>query len=34
VAQLEKEMKAVGLVRVQTIETLPIQHIVIFEKQR
>ena len=32
VAQLEKEMKAVGFVRVQTIETLPVQHIVIFEK--
>ena len=32
VAQLEKEMKAVGLTRVQTIETLPFQHIVIFEK--
>lgn len=32
VAQLEKEMKAVGLTRVRTIETLPLQHIVIFEK--
>ena len=32
VEQLEKEMRAVGLVRVQTIETLPIQHIVFFEK--
>lgn len=32
VAQLEKEMKVMGLRRVQTIETLPIQHIVIFEK--
>jgi len=32
VAQLEKEMKAVGLNRLRTIETLPIQHIVIFEK--
>jgi ubiquinone/menaquinone biosynthesis C-methylase UbiE len=33
VAQLEKEMNAVGFVRVQTIETLPVQHIVIFEKK-
>lgn len=33
VEQLEKEMKAVGLVRVKTIETLPLQHIVIFEKR-
>jgi ubiquinone/menaquinone biosynthesis C-methylase UbiE len=32
VAQLEKEMNAVGFVRVRTIETLPVQHIVIFEK--
>jgi precorrin-6B methylase 2 len=32
VAQLEKEMKAVGLVRLKTVETLPLQHIVIFEK--
>jgi ubiquinone/menaquinone biosynthesis C-methylase UbiE len=32
VAQLEKEMKAVGLSRVQTVETLPLQHIVIFER--
>lgn len=30
VAQLEKEMQAVGLVRLQTVETLPLQHIVIF----
>ena len=30
VEQLEKEMGAVGLVRVQTVETLPLQHIVIF----
>lgn len=30
VEQLEKEMEAVGLVRVQTVETLPLQHIVIF----
>lgn len=34
VAQLEKEMKAVGFTRVQTIETLPVQHIVIFQKSR
>jgi ubiquinone/menaquinone biosynthesis C-methylase UbiE len=33
VAQLEKEMKAVGLTRLQTIETLPLQHIVVFEKR-
>jgi precorrin-6B methylase 2 len=33
VDQLEKEMRAIGLVRVQTIETLPIQHIVFFEKR-
>ena len=32
VGQLEKEMSAVGLVRVRTVETLPLQHIVIFEK--
>lgn len=32
VEQLEKEMKAVGLGRVATVETLPFQHIVIFEK--
>ena len=32
VRQLEKEMNAVGLVRVRTVETLPLQHIVIFEK--
>ena len=32
VTQLEKEMNAVGLVRVRTVETLPLQHIVIFEK--
>jgi ubiquinone/menaquinone biosynthesis C-methylase UbiE len=30
VKQLEKEMNAVGLVRVSTVETLPLQHIVIF----
>ena len=33
VAQLEKEMKAVGLARLRTVETLPLQHIVIFEKR-
>jgi ubiquinone/menaquinone biosynthesis C-methylase UbiE len=32
VAQLEKEMKAVGLTRLRTVETLPLQHIVIFGK--
>jgi ubiquinone/menaquinone biosynthesis C-methylase UbiE len=32
VAQLEKEMTAVGLVRMRTVETLPLQHIVIFGK--
>ena len=32
VEQLEKEMKAVGLARVASVETLPFQHIVIFEK--
>jgi ubiquinone/menaquinone biosynthesis C-methylase UbiE len=34
VQQLEKEMNAVGLVRVRTVETLPLQHIVIFEKHK
>jgi ubiquinone/menaquinone biosynthesis C-methylase UbiE len=34
VDQLEKEMQAVGLVRLRTVETLPIQHIVIFEKRK
>jgi SAM-dependent methyltransferase len=34
VAQLEKEMQAVALVPVKTLETLPLQHIVIFEKQK
>jgi tRNA A58 N-methylase Trm61 len=34
VVQLEKEMQAVGLVHVKTVETLPLQHIVIFEKQK
>ena len=33
VVQLEKEMKAVGLTHVRTLETLPWQHIVIFEKE-
>jgi len=33
VAQLEKEMKVVGLVRAQIVEALPSQHIVIFEKR-
>ena len=32
VEQLEKEMKAVGLVRSRTIETLPWQHIVVFQQ--
>jgi precorrin-6B methylase 2 len=32
VEQLEKEMHAVGLVRLRTVETLPLQHIVIFGK--
>src|SRR5262249_1317420 len=34
VEQLEKEMHAVGLVRLQTVETLPLQHIVIFGKEQ
>jgi ubiquinone/menaquinone biosynthesis C-methylase UbiE len=33
VRQLEKEMNAVGLVHLRTVETLPLQHIVIFEKK-
>jgi precorrin-6B methylase 2 len=33
VEQLEREMSAVGLARVRTVETLPWQHIVIFEKR-
>jgi len=33
VKQLESEMNAVGLVRVRTVETLPLQHIVIFKKR-
>ena len=32
VDQLTKEMDAVGLVRVRTVESLPSQHIVIFQK--
>jgi ubiquinone/menaquinone biosynthesis C-methylase UbiE len=31
--QLDKEMKVVGLARSRTVETLPWQHIVIFEKR-
>lgn len=30
--QLDKEMNAAGLRRVKTVETLPLQHILIFEK--
>ena len=33
VEQLDLEMRAVGLVRLRTVETLPLQHIVIFGKQ-
>jgi ubiquinone/menaquinone biosynthesis C-methylase UbiE len=33
VEQLEKEMQAVGFRRLQTVETLPIQHIVIFAER-
>jgi ubiquinone/menaquinone biosynthesis C-methylase UbiE len=33
VQQLKREMNAVGLVNVRTVETLPLQHIVIFEKR-
>jgi ubiquinone/menaquinone biosynthesis C-methylase UbiE len=33
VEQLTQEMKAVGLARVKTVETLPLQHIVIFGKR-
>jgi len=33
VEQLEREMNAVGLVHVRTVETLPLQHIAIFEKR-
>jgi precorrin-6B methylase 2 len=32
-AQIVKEMNAVGLRHVKTVETLPIQHLVIFEKR-
>ena len=32
VDQLKKEMKAIGLVHLRTVESLPWQHIVIFEK--
>jgi len=34
VKQLELEMNVVGLARVQTVETLPLQHIVFFEKRK
>jgi SAM-dependent methyltransferase len=34
VAQLDKEMSAVGLKRVRTVETLPLQHIAMFEKAK
>jgi len=34
VEQLSKEMDAVGLVRVRTVESLPSQHIVIFAKRK
>lgn len=33
VQQLEKEMNAAGFTRVRTVETLPLQHIVLFEKK-
>lgn len=33
VDQLQKEMAVMGLVKVRTVETLPTQHIVIFEKR-
>ena len=33
VGQLKREMSAVGLRHVRTVETLPLQHIVIFDKQ-
>ncbi len=32
VGQLDKEMKVVGLKRVRTVETLPLQHIAMYEK--
>jgi hypothetical protein len=31
--QLDKEMAAVGLTRARTVESLPLQHIVIFERR-
>jgi ubiquinone/menaquinone biosynthesis C-methylase UbiE len=34
VEQLEKEMRVVGLARLRTVETLPWQHILIFEKRQ
>jgi ubiquinone/menaquinone biosynthesis C-methylase UbiE len=33
VEQLEREMQAVGFARLRTVETLPYQHIVIFQKR-
>jgi len=33
VEQLQKEMSAVGLVYFRTVETLPLQHIVVFKKR-
>ena len=32
VEQVKREMRAVGLANLQTLETLPLQHILIFEK--
>jgi precorrin-6B methylase 2 len=32
--QISKEMSAVGFMRIQTVESLPSQHIVIFEKKK
>jgi precorrin-6B methylase 2 len=34
VEQLEREMRAVGLVRLRTVEILPLQHIVVFGRQQ
>jgi hypothetical protein len=34
VEQVKREMKAVGLAYLQTLETLPQQHILVFEKPR
>jgi ubiquinone/menaquinone biosynthesis C-methylase UbiE len=34
VKQLDMEMAAIGLTRVRTVETLPLQHIVFFEKRK